>query len=108
MITLDNDILVLDRSQAGDDILPLVHPGKSGGEWFIDIGIEGQEVLNYLLDAEILDADVSIRYIARRRWLSEAKAHIEELVSGPDGHLCRLRGKGTPPPALLADEPKTI
>jgi hypothetical protein len=110
MITLDNDILVLDRTQDGDDILPLLHPGKGGrgGEWFVDLGIERQEVLNYLIDAEILDEDFPIRYLARNGAQAEATARIEELVSGPDGNLCRLRGNGQPPPAVLADEPKTI
>ncbi|MHB0939102.1 MAG: hypothetical protein ACYDCO_23135 [Armatimonadota bacterium] len=110
MITLDNDTLVLDRTQDGDDILPLVHPGKGGkgGGWFVDLGIENQDVLNVLLDAEILDESVSIRYIARNGQEAEGTAHIEELISGPDGHLCRLRGDGPPPPAVLADEPKTV
>jgi len=110
MITLDNDILVLDRSQNGDDILPLMHPGKSGrgGEWFVDLGIEQEEVLNYLIDAEILDEDFPIRYLARNGRQAEVMARIEELISGPDGNLCRLRGSGPPPPAFLTDEPKTI
>jgi|GEM_PF-2119789 len=111
MITLENDILILDRSQDGDDILPLLHRGKggrSGDEWFIDLGIEDREALNRLIDAEILDEDLPIRYIARNGGQVEAMAHIEELISGPEGDLCRLRGKGQPPPALLADEPKMI
>lgn len=110
MITLDNETLVLDRTQDGDDVLPLVHPGKGGRGacWFIDLGITEQDVLNVLIDAEILDEAVAIRYIARSGQQAEAKAHIEELISGPDGHLCRLRGNGPTPPAVLADEPKTV
>lgn len=110
MIRLEDDILVLDRSQDGDDILPLVHAGKGGrgGGWFIDLGIDNQEVMHRLIDAEITDDELAIRYITRDGRPVDATAHIEELVSGPEGDLCRLRGDGKPPAAFLTDEPQAI
>lgn len=110
MITLDDDTLVLDRTQGGDDILPMLHSGRGerGDGWFIDVGVSGEAVLNFLLDAEILDESFPIVYIARNGRQADAVASVEELIAGPDGHMCRLRGIGPPPPVLLADEPKTL
>ena len=111
MISLDNDVLVLDRTQGEDDILPIARPAKGGkgGAWYLDLGIDDVAVKNWLLDAEVLDEPVAIRYIARNGQQAEAKAHVEELIPGPEeGDLCRLRGMGAPPPALLADEPKAM
>lgn len=112
MITLDGDVIVLDRTQDGDDILPLTHPGKGTRNdppaWYIDLGIEDVAVLNLLIDVEVLAEDVAIHYIARDGQLFDAQMGIEELISGPDGNMCRLSGHGKPPAAFLADEPKMV
>ncbi len=112
MISLQEDVLVLDRTQDDEEILPLLHPGKRGREsssWFIDLGIEQQDVLNFLMDAEVLDEEIALRYIARDGRQAEARAQVEELLPGEgEGHLCRLRGVGTPPPAVLEDAPRII
>lgn len=110
MVALENDILVLDRTQDADAILPLNHPGKGGRDaaWFIDIGIESQQILHWLIDAEIMTEAVAIRYINLQGQQFEGQAFIEELISGGDSDMCRLRGKGKPPTAFLADEPKLI
>ena len=65
-------------------------------------------MLHLLIDAEVLDEDLPIRYIARDGQQNDGVAHIRELVSGPDGNLCRLRGVGAPLSALLADDPKKV
>ncbi len=110
MVSLDNGIIVLNRTQEAEAILPLVHPGKGGrgGAWLIDLGIEAEEVLNVLLDAEILDEAVPVRYIARNGVSFDAPMHIDELISDAEGHRARLRGAGPPPAALLGDEPQTV
>lgn len=110
MITLEDGVLVLDRRQDGDDILPIIHHGKGGkgNAWYIDLGIAEPDVKNFLIDAEILDEPFPIRYFALDGQQADAEAQIEELISGPDGDLCRLRGRGAPPPAFLADTPKEI
>lgn len=78
MITLEGDTLVLDRAQAGDDICTFVHPGKAGREtlWYIDILITEQAVMHWLIDVEVLDEDVHIRYIARNGQTAEGDLHI--------------------------------
>jgi hypothetical protein len=110
MITLDGDVIVLDRTEQAEDILPLLHPakGKKAGGWYIDLGVEDQDVLYRLIDAEILGEDIAIRYIAADGRSAEASASIEEMISGPEGHLCRLKGRGAAPAAFLGDEPKTV
>lgn len=107
MITLEDDILILDRSQDADDVLPLVHmiKGKESG-WYIDLGIEQEEVMHRLIDAEILDEPFPIRYITRTGQRIDGVAQIVELIAGPDGNMCRLQGKGKAPAAFLADEPR--
>lgn len=109
MITLDNDTLILDRTQENAAILPLVLrvKGKDKG-WYIDLGLEDRAVVNWLIDAEILGEPFAIRYIAVNGQTAEAKAVVDELICGPDGDMSRLRGEGAPPAALLGDEPKVV
>jgi len=112
MITLDGDVLVLDRTQGdGDSVLPLVHTAKGKkdtGGWYVDLAIETEDVKHLLIDAEIIDDDVSIRYIARNGQQVEATAHIDEMICGPEGDLCRLQGRGKVPEVVMGDEPKQI
>lgn len=110
MVTVDNGTLVLDRTADAEAILPLVHPGKGGrgAAWLIDIGIENEEALNALLDAEILQEPIAVRYIALNGATVDAQMEVVELISDAEGHRARLRGKGPTPAALLADDPKTV
>jgi hypothetical protein len=110
MITIEDDVLVLDRRQDGDDVLPIIRPakGKQKAGWYIDLGIASPEVKDFLIDAEILDEPFPIRYIAVNGQQSDAEAVLEELISGPEGDMCRLRGRGAPPAAILADTPKEM
>lgn len=111
MITLDNDTLVLDRTRDGDDILPLLHANKAkrtADEWYVDLGIASEEVKYLLVDAEVLDEPVAVRYIARDGGQFEATLKIVELISDEEGDRCRLQGAGAPPPVFLADSPQLV
>lgn len=111
MISLQGEILLLDRTGEDDDILPLIFNSRDTREngWFIDIKVTMQELLYLLIDAEVLDDPIAVRYLARNGQSFETQMHIEELISGTEeGDLCRLRGNGKPPSALLADNPIAV
>lgn len=111
MISLEGEVLLLERTGDDDDVLPLLFTAKSAHDsgWFIDIAVTEQQVLYLLIDAEVLDDSIAVRYLARNGQTFEAKMHIEELISGAEeGNLCRLRGSGKPPAALLADDPVSL
>jgi hypothetical protein len=108
MISVDNDILVIDRSDGDEAILPLVHTERKEVAWYIDLGIEDQAVLDLLLDAEVLAEAVPIRYVTRNGETIDGWAHIDELITGEEGNMSRLRGDGPPPAAFLGEEPKAI
>lgn len=111
MISIEGEVLLLERTADDDDVLPLLFNSKDAREngWFIDIAVNEQAVLYLLIDAEVLDDPVTVRYLARNGQTFEAKMQIEELISGAEeGNFCRLRGKGKPPAALLSDDPAAL
>jgi hypothetical protein len=110
MITLDGETLVLDHSQAPDDIAPLLAPGKGHkpAVWYVELQISETAVKNYLIDAEILAEEFPIRYLNRKGQSGEGQVLVAELISGPEGDLCLLHGIGKPPAEFLADAPGPI
>ncbi len=112
MITLEDGTLVLNRLADGDDIQPVLQRPKAKQKvkeaWYVLIRVEDEAVIHWLIDLEIVQDDVSLRYVARNGQVSEAMAMVEELVTAEEGTQCRLKGMGVPPEALMADEPEMV
>ncbi|HOF87121.1 MAG TPA: hypothetical protein PLZ36_03315 [Armatimonadota bacterium] len=110
MITLDDGMLVLNRQADGDDVQPVLRRarGKQQEAWYILIRVETEAVLHWLLDIEIMDDDVPLRYLARTGERSDGTAKIDELVTADEGTQCRLKGMGPAPAALVGDEPEEV
>ncbi|OPZ87510.1 MAG: hypothetical protein BWY76_00426 [bacterium ADurb.Bin429] len=110
MITLEDGVLVLNRLADGEDIQPVLQRarGKRAEAWFILIRVETEAVLHWLLDIEIMDDDVPLRYVARNGEAGDATAKIDELVTAEEGTQCRLKGMGAAPAALVGDEPEEV
>jgi len=110
MIFLDSDVLVIDRTEQGEDSQPFLHVPKRGrgGGWYIELRPTTTEVLHYLIDAEIVGESLAIRYIARDGQQFTATAIVANLISGPEDDVCLLHGQGTAPPAFLADAPEQL
>lgn len=110
MITLEDGVLVLNRLADGDNILPVLQraKGKQKEAWFVLIQVANEAVLHWLLDAQIMEEEFPVRYIARNGDTGDAVARIDELVTAETGTQCRLIGAGAPPAALTADEPEMV
>ena len=110
MITLEDGMLVVDRRENSEDIQPVLQraKGKRQEAWFVLIRVSEQAVLHWLLDIEIMDDDVPLRYLARNGQTSDGVAKIEELVSTEEETQCRLKGIGPAPAALVGDEPEEV
>jgi hypothetical protein len=110
MITLDDGVLVLNRLADGEDVLPVLQRGrgKQKEAWYVLVHVQTEAVMHWLLDIEILDDDVPLRYVARNGQASDAAAKIEETVAAEEGAQIRLKGIGPAPAALVGDEPEEV
>jgi hypothetical protein len=104
MITFENGTLIVDRSQAGEDVHPLLAPGKTE-RWYLELRITDKAALDYLIDAEIVGDDIPVRYVAQNGESFSGTAQVEESLSDGEQDLFLLRGKGKPPALFVADGP---